>query len=725
MAVFNPQIQPTQDPNFTNVTKPVPAPKADISTGLTLATVGEGIEGAAKLADTTFKGVLKDTIQQGVDNLQGGYLDSLKTAWNAQRSGIPINPATLAPVDDQGSNGPPPPAQLQAGLAQAQKIGIAQIQNSGKANDTLYTGALYSMAKNLRAQYPGYRDYIDEQIKQVSGKDPANAFMQNLLTDINQNGTNARSEHDKITTLIRDNLKLPNADIIASQWDRGAVSADQVYSWVHKYAGSDYQRQSEVADRANNKGRLEDVQTAEKMSWSRYAGSTVQSAIDTINIAGGTQTAQGLVDFITQANQEGKKVDPLQLEQGLQGLQGLRENTRAQLLKQANAVGPDGRSASMILGSQAVNQEIEEQLKPIDHYIKWMSDEKLGFAHTALRQATALQEGAQRDLLTDKNVGTQMQTIAAVAKLAPQWGDAMFKAGLLNNLDKNFQTYYAERISKAVTQTDPSNPSTLKEDFQDAKKKGIPVSSRVYDSMLRIPAIISDPKAPDTVKLNAATYGFNPKNTGMLNELKMDYTDPQTKQFVPGKYAALTRLTSPDITDNLWSLRNKSGQGQQAWMNYKDWAENEFGTVYREDIQNLFRGSTLPTGGGVGQGTQPLGGTLVTNAPKFHIAWDSDNNRFIPLDQKGRTFGSYGADTTDNQTKIAINTIINRVNGGLANLSNISKKEGGNVGAYLIRVLDTVDPNMAAITMPMRQAIINSNNKKLQSMEDTFFPQSK
>src|SRR3569833_1614704 len=128
MAVFNPQIQPTQDPNFTNVTKPVPAPKADISTGLTLATVGEGIEGAAKLADTTFKGVLKDTIQQGVDNLQGGYLDSLKTAWNAQRSGIPINPATLAPVDDQGSNGPPPPAQLQAGLAQAQKIGIAQIQ---------------------------------------------------------------------------------------------------------------------------------------------------------------------------------------------------------------------------------------------------------------------------------------------------------------------------------------------------------------------------------------------------------------------------------------------------------------------------------------------------------------------------------------------------------------------------------------------------------------------
>src|SRR5258707_2375647 len=134
---------------------------------------------------------------------------------------------------------------------------------------------LNSLAKQLRAQYPGYKDYIDEQIKAVSGVDPANAVMRNLLEDINRNATNAKSEHDKTTAMLRDAVTsgIPNSPVMMALWNANKLTPDQANAYIYKYSAADWQRKQEMAERANDQGRLGDIQTKAEQSFAKNVAS--------------------------------------------------------------------------------------------------------------------------------------------------------------------------------------------------------------------------------------------------------------------------------------------------------------------------------------------------------------------------------------------------------------------------------------------------------------------
>src|SRR6266576_107497 len=718
MASFDiqpPQINP---PDWTRVSRPIQQPESiqtklkdtitpDKSAGLALETLAGGIESAAKLYDTSEKSYLKDKVTEGVDKLRDDYTNAYLNIRNQQQGLIPAQPQTLAQAET-----PPVPGGLQSGLDRDTQLGIAQAQNMGHVNNTLYTMNLNSLAKQLRAQYPGYKDYIDDTIKNVSGVDPANAVMRNLLEDINRNATNAKSEHDKTTAMLRDAVTsgIPNSPVMMALWNANKITPDQANAYIYKYSAADWQRKQEMAERANDQGRLSDIQIKAEQSFVKNLASDVQSAIDITHIAGGTQTAQGLVDVITKANAEGSKVDPIKLEQGLMGLTALRTNLIAGAIRKANDQDANGQTTVGLITSEKVKNHIAEQIRPLDEYIKYISDEKLGFAHTALRQATAVSEQDSRDLLFHKDVGNQMRVIQSVAKIAPQWGDAMYKAGLLTNLDKKLIPLYQEGLGRAVTQTDPLNPASEKEDIQRAKANGLKPESRMFDNYLMIPKIIADPKAPDDVKLNVAKYAFGPKNWGLMDELKMDYTNLKG-QYVPGKYSAYDRMLSTDIVDSMWKLRQQGGEGKVAWDNMKQWGENEFPVLFREDLHNIsnanatYQYAPTPTA------------ALGDKAPlpkKFEVHWDNEHNKFLELPLNPSAIldsNVYGRN---------VNAIIRRVNGALDQLSNVQSKEGGNTSAYVLSVLHNADPALQSITQPMMKAIISSHDKSLQKLEDTF-----
>src|SRR5258708_10744350 len=281
-----PQVNP---PDWTRVSRHIQEPehitKADASTGIALSTLGTGIEEAAKLYDTSEKSYLKDKVTTGVDKLRDDYSNAYLNIRNQQQGLIPPQPQTLAQVDT-----PPVPGGLKSGLDRATQLGIAQAQNMGHVNDTLYTMNLNSLAKQLRAQYPGYKDYIDQQIQSVSGVDPANAVMRNLLEDINRNASNAKSEHDKVTTMVRAAVTggvgaigpngIPNAAILSSMCDRGQVTPDQVYAYIAKYSAKDWQRTQEMNERANDQGKLSDIQTKAEQSFAKTVVHDTMAALD-------------------------------------------------------------------------------------------------------------------------------------------------------------------------------------------------------------------------------------------------------------------------------------------------------------------------------------------------------------------------------------------------------------------------------------------------------------
>src|SRR5258708_6756633 len=285
MASFDiepPQINP-QD--WTRVSRAIPQPESDKSAGIALSTLGTGIEEAAKLYDTSEKSYLKDKVTTGVDKLRDDYSNAYLNIRNQQQGLIPEQPQTLAQADV-----PPVPSGLKSGLDRATQLGLAQAQNMGHVNDTLFTMNLNSLSNQLRAHYPAYKDNIDDPIKSVSGVDPANAVMRNLLEDINRNASNAKSEHDKVTTMVRAAVTggvggigpngIPNAAILSSMWDRGQVTPDQVYAYIAKYSAKDWQRTQEMNERANDQGKLSDIQTKAEQSFAKTVVHDTMAALD-------------------------------------------------------------------------------------------------------------------------------------------------------------------------------------------------------------------------------------------------------------------------------------------------------------------------------------------------------------------------------------------------------------------------------------------------------------
>src|SRR6266446_7986773 len=205
MASFDVQPPSINPPDWTRTFKAVPQPESDKSLGMTLSTLGGGIESAAELGGQIQKDVIGEKVRSGVEGLRNPFTQVLAGIRNQQLAGVAptAGDATAAAAGTLAAESAAPvPAGLQQGLDRAKSIGIAMSQNSGSdatTNNlyTLYTGALNSLAKKLRAQYPGSIDQIDAQISKISGVNPANAFYESLIKGIDQNMANSKSVVDK------------------------------------------------------------------------------------------------------------------------------------------------------------------------------------------------------------------------------------------------------------------------------------------------------------------------------------------------------------------------------------------------------------------------------------------------------------------------------------------------------------------------------------------------
>ena len=70
MATFAPELQNMPIPDWTKTSHPTSQPESDKSKGIALSTIGEGIQGAATIAETGVEDYLKEKVRAGVDTLR-------------------------------------------------------------------------------------------------------------------------------------------------------------------------------------------------------------------------------------------------------------------------------------------------------------------------------------------------------------------------------------------------------------------------------------------------------------------------------------------------------------------------------------------------------------------------------------------------------------------------------------------------------------------------------
>lgn len=726
-AVFNPQVQPANDPNYLGYSKGIEGGfGVDKSAGISLETAGKGLEEGASIVDTGIKDYLKDNIRSTVEKQRDDYTQYLVTLKNiAQTNTIP-GAGTSDSIMDANASADIPDG-LQAGLDRAKSLAAAG--NTGnRINDTLYSANLASAASELRTKWGGYKDYIDQKFSEYSGFNPANAYYKNLMQDINTLAANANKDKNGVNAIINDAVKsgdVPDADKIWSLHKAGKLSDDEAIHQVFQARSLKASAVAMEAARTARKGDRDDTAAVATRDFTKEFGDNVNRSMDLIQVGTGTKSLKDSVNWLTSMSQNPDAADPKQVQAVVTALQAKRSELANSGMVRATERDSTGQTYATRMGGMGrVKEEIEGNLAGLDEYIKSVNNQQWGIGTYVQRRMAAQSDIDQRSLLEHPTLGPSMRKIQTLQKIAPTYGDVFVKAGLVGNVSEDLNTYFSEKRIDAATQPDflSGKVNTMKKDFNDIDNKvgNNPKYTdkdvaKLKNEVFNIPKTIADPKAPLEVKANIARHAFDPENIGILQGIKTDYTDPTTGRIVPGKYSAFTRMTSPDITDGMDAVRKSTQDGPQLYENYKTWTQTEFQKLFREDLTNL---------------------NDLKN-PNIHIGWSSGENGQPPrlklLDQNGNDYKStnvqrYSGNNQTVQIQTPEERIVQRINSAMYNLHQVYRKDGEDTNMPILRdIMNNWTPDEKTTGLPSKvmEAIILANKSKLQKMEDTFPKENK
>lgn len=93
----------------------------------------------------------------------------------------PIRDAATHALETGQLSGASIPEEVRGGLSRAEQLTMAK--SSGRLNESHYWSLLDAEARRLRAQHPGYKDYVDQRIAALTGANPANRLVQTLYDE--------------------------------------------------------------------------------------------------------------------------------------------------------------------------------------------------------------------------------------------------------------------------------------------------------------------------------------------------------------------------------------------------------------------------------------------------------------------------------------------------------------------------------------------------------------
>jgi hypothetical protein len=733
MADFAPQVPPTQEPNYFKYSEPVGHIKgvevSDKSTGIALSTVGDVLEGGIKLADQTVKKQIDEVTRSMAEGERTKFASSLEQVKGGVIPGpvqTPTGSRVLGFADEDATT--PAPAAIDAGLAKVSAVQDAL--HSGKVNDTYYTQQLNSGVQRLRAQYPGYVDYIDSKVSEITGMNPANAYVKNLMEDINRAQSNKKTEFDKDLDMARAAIKqgIPGADVQFNRLQADPNYASTYRSWLNGQNSRMYSIELDNAARANRKGTKEEIASDDEAKFTNVSSQNVASNLSSVVTIPGIDTPQSMLKVISDAAANPDKYNDTQMR----ALASRLAAQKAVVLNQLTAMSAETKNGIPSYVQNIGTSKRDEILKSTAAVYDQMIDALIGggpqgagMAFFHANQYIA-RTADRKDNLSKGPLGQDFDNYSYINEhMGPNWGSMLTADFLRANVDSRIRVLLNQKGPEAVAQPEfdkTGKPTTFKQHLQEAQadKRITPEMMGGYAKSLGdLSYRMTAPDTPIQAKLNLFRYYFSPEGQGVLSGdiLKTDYYDPQRKVQVPGKYSVWSRFSSDDMVKTVSELsRMDPTIGQQ----YKQWMENEAGSqLFYKEFQNLnrftghddlhFRYNNGDKGGD----------------PSIELL-NKDGSKVVP-----RTIpGTYS--TTATQKNLVgenpayldqINTVVQRINSALSGMSRVEKGFGGDVNAYLLNFLQhsqvDLGKNWTGLPKSLADAIAASR-APARRVEDSF-----
>ena len=701
MAVFNPQVQPTNDPDWTRISHPISDVAADKSTALAIEGTAQALESATTIAEHTDKDIIKEKARAGVETLQRGTTLAYEDIRNAQLTGQQPSDLsqktagfTLAQAGYQEV-----PGTLQAGLDRAGDIATARAQGAPKANDTLYTGALNSLVKQLRNEFPGHKDFIDEQISKISGKNPANAYMDNLLQDINRNATAKDTFDQKLLTKAYENYGAPDVQLAIKAWHAGVPGArDKVEEYVARAERDKWIQTQHSQETANvSKDLALDADLAKSQYQQRASAAAFRNFNPVIDLPGLTSPAmqQKLID--EQRAGLPSSITTTQWTDLLSNAQRARDVAANELKDIAN----NGGYSKRIRNPTEEKAISDNELQYFDRQIEAIKNKDVGTMFDLKRRATLLQDNANFSALSDKEIGPWLLKSGVLREhLGPELSSWIAQQTLAKGYLGKYQSYLGDTKMRAGVPDDIRRDGVAKSMTADViaarqSEKEAKANPRLYDDLIDNVNMIT--KAEETGKTDVAKevvkYTFDPtRNGNLIKQFGRDFKD-DNGVFHKGQFAYYDVLTQPKVVDSVYKLKDKA-----SWDMMKDWQETSFKTLFGEEVKKL--------NGIQGDRSMPI-----------KLTWDSDGGQIVP------EFGKANTNVEANYINYAQKSIAD-LNKGLANLKYMKDKEGTDTSAYLMNALMDMgySPNdkLHGDNLPQRVIEAIAASHKSNRIEDAF-----
>jgi hypothetical protein len=662
VAAFNPEVQPTQDPNYIGWSKPIEQPQPNKALGSLLDSSGDIFDTAVNLADTSIKHNVEDQAHTAIDAESNQFTAALQGT--ARQLGLlGDKPASV-------------PNAVSSGIDNINSL--SQAKAAKNLPQIYYDGRIMSITKDLRSQYPGYRDYIDSKVSEITEKDPANPYRRALQQSINTSIEDAKSERNKIQTQLIDNLGQPGMFSVYQGYMSGKVDAMTAMAQVAKAKANTVNYENAVRQLTLSKLTREDQQDKAQTILSHQFAKDTGALFDNIQTGAGVNTPGAVQDQIS-TGKGGFDSDEQAQDAGAHFMQN-KGQFMAGLLKKATDSGLLDKAG----GIDKIAPMIENIGKIYDQQGKAYFDADYGAAHANKNYVVAATSDTGAALLKDPTVGLKLRIDQAIhPMLGDQAMGQLVGYGLNKSLPDEFQALMDRNgktmlLSPSVRsqvygeQYGPNMPVTLSQQLQHGEDNDAPKS--FFKALLDFtPTFMKSKDIPDDAKKNILDNSFGSDSLNILSKVK------------PGQQRAdvYTSLSTPAI------VKEAHKAGGETWNNYKNWSEVSFAKhVFGPELDSL-------------EG--------LSHDPSIKISFNQEKNEFSvaqnstlsPAMQK-MVRSAVGSRSTYGQASASIQ----RINQGIRSLSNVAREEGTDVPTYLLRSLADAGYTPTGTNLP--SAILNA-----------------
>ncbi|MGH7240214.1 MAG: hypothetical protein ACREHG_09175, partial [Candidatus Saccharimonadales bacterium] len=421
-----PQIPGPQGPNFTSFiwSRPASEPRPDESGKI----MGESIAGAIKAGVGTIDEVVKNTIQDKVYNQADQQRDAFTSALAATKqelqSGKGSQPGQqLNILPGKETNTSQAPALVKSGIQDVQNLHGALM--SKKVSPTQYLSNLTTIAKNLRSTFPGYRDFIDRKISEVTGGNPANELVKSYMSDIAQQMTSGKAAQEKITSQMYDLKGAPGWAAWMQRWNSGNATVDDMNAYIGRVSADKWNTQQiiEHAKATTDAINATKTETAYRFqpALDHEATSLLSQSLQSIFTGGGNHKFSDLPQILGDYAEGKTKVSAEQLTTWGQQIQAVKGKLQQQLLTWANSTKVHGNltMTDMLGGPENVNKAIAARLQQLDELSGMISKGDISGVAYIAQHINAMHTDDKEKVLSDPRLGPSLRMMSILREELP------------------------------------------------------------------------------------------------------------------------------------------------------------------------------------------------------------------------------------------------------------------------------------------------------------------